>query len=142
MILTIAVIGRDKELLKKLKEQQTEHTEVITAPTERKATKNAQGKYITFVYPQDDVKKHYMSAILTKIDEEEFDVCFFGWEYMNWHGFKFIGFVDDFKPFFSAIFRKEKITTIRKNNIHKCLAKMSKVTKMREFIYSYRGERG
>ena len=39
----------------------------------------AKGKYITFVDSDDMVSDHYIEAILRKIDEEEFDYCYFSW---------------------------------------------------------------
>ena len=141
MKLTIAVIGKNKQLMTKLTDQQTEHNEVITATTVQKAIKKAKGKYITFVCERDDIEPHYTEEIIKKIDSGDFDMCFFGWQYMNWHKFKFIGFVGDFKPIFSAIFKRDKITDI-KENIEECFDRFETVTDLCEILYSYRGERG
>lgn len=142
MKLTIALIGKNKDLLNKLTEQQTEHNEVITASTEKKAMQKAKGEYITFVYARDDVTKHYTSAIIEKIDEGKFDLCFIGWQYMNWHGYRYIGYVDKFKPLFCAIFRKNMIKDLEENIIDECFNRVGIATNLIEFIYSYRGERG
>lgn len=142
MKLTIALIGKNKQLLTKLTDQQTEHNEVITATTVQKAIKKAKGDYITFVCERDDVKPHYTETILKKIDECDFDMCLFGWEYMNWHDFKFIGFVDDFKPIFSVIFKREMITDIKENIVEESINRYGTITSLCEILYSYRGERG
>ena len=77
-----------------------------------------------------------------KIDECDFDMCLFGWEYMNWHDFKFIGFVDDFKPIFSVIFKREMITDIKENIVEESINRYGTATSLCEILYSYRGERG
>ena len=142
MRLTIALIGKNEQLLTKLTDQQTEHNEVITADTEQKAIKKAKGKYITFVCERDDIKPHYTSALLNKIDEGDFDMCFFGWEYMNWHSFAHIGFVNEFKPIFSAIFKRDLIKDIKENIVDECFERVDVTTNLSKIIYSYRGERG
>lgn len=40
----------------------------------------ARGEYILFIDGDDLVSNDYMSAILNKIKEEDFDFCFFGWK--------------------------------------------------------------
>lgn len=40
----------------------------------------AKGKYITFIDSDDIVKPNYIKTILNKINEEQFDYCFFSWE--------------------------------------------------------------
>ena len=142
MKLTIAVIGKNKQLMTKLTDQQTEHNEVITESTIQKAIEKAKGEYITFVYKRDDIKPHYTSAIINKIAEGEFDVCFFGWEYMNWHSFAHIGFVNDFKPVFSAIFKRDLIKDVKENIVDECFERVGVTTNLCKIIYSYRGERG
>lgn len=142
MRLTIALIGKNKQLLTKLTDQQTEHNEVITAATEQKAIKKAKGEYITFVNERDDIEPHYTEAIIKKIDEGDFDMCVFGWQYMNWHGFKYIGFVDSFKPIFSVIFKRDTIKDIKENIIEESIKRAGTVTSLCDILYSYRGERG
>ena len=142
MKLTIAVIGNNKELVNKLKDQQTEHNEVIAATTERSAIKKAKGEYITFVRAKDDVKPHYTRELINKIEESEFDVCFFGWDFINWHNFKFIGFVADFKPIFSAIFKRDLLKDVKENIVDECFERVSVTTNLCKILYSYRGERG
>lgn len=39
----------------------------------------AKGKYIAFVDSDDNVYPNYVSAILNKIDSEDFDYCYFSW---------------------------------------------------------------
>lgn len=142
MKLTIAVIGKNKQLLTKLTDQQTEHNEVITATTIQRAIKKAKGEYITFVCERDDIEPHYTEAIINKIDEGAFDMCLFGWGYMNWHGFKFVGFVNEFKPIFCIIFKRDMIKDIKEKVIVESFEKAETITELREIIYSYRGERG
>ena len=142
MKLTIAVIGKNKQLLTKLTDQQTEHNEIITATTVQKAIQKAKGKYITFVYERDDIEPHYTEAIIKKIDDGEFDMCLFGWQYMNWHGYRHIGFVEPFKPIFCVIFKREMIADIKENIIEECWDRVGTVTNLYEILYSYRGERG
>jgi glycosyltransferase involved in cell wall biosynthesis len=40
----------------------------------------AKGKYITFIDSDDMIKSNYIEKILNKINEEQFDYCFFSWE--------------------------------------------------------------
>src|SRR5574344_228131 len=40
----------------------------------------AKGKYITFIDSDDMIKSNYIEIILNKINEEQFDYCFFSWE--------------------------------------------------------------
>ena len=142
MKLTIAVIGKNEQLMAKLTDQQTEHNEIITAATVQKAIKKAKGKYITFVCERDDIEPHYTSAIINRIDEGDFDVCYFGWKYMNWHSFAHIGFVNEFKPIFSAIFKRDLIKDVKENIVDECFERVSVTTNLCKILYSYRGERG
>ena len=142
MKLTIAVIGNNKQLLTKLTDQQTEHNEIITAKTVQKAIQKAKGKYITFVYERDDVELNYTTEIIKKIDAGEFDMCLFGWQYMNWHGYRHIGFVEPFKPIFCVILRRELIKDVKENIIEESWSRIKTVTNLCEILYSYRGERG
>ena len=40
----------------------------------------AKGEYIVFIDSDDIVKQNYIEVILNKINEEQFDYCFFSWE--------------------------------------------------------------
>lgn len=40
----------------------------------------AKGQYITFIDSDDTVSSNYVSKIFEKIDNEEFDVCYIGWQ--------------------------------------------------------------
>ena len=41
---------------------------------------NAKGEYITFIDADDLVEINYIDTILTKINNENFDHCYFGWK--------------------------------------------------------------
>lgn len=45
----------------------------------------ARGKYILFIDSDDMIKEDYIQSIIEKINEEDFDYCYFGWES---HAFK------------------------------------------------------
>ena len=40
----------------------------------------AKGQYITFIDSDDTVSSNYVSKIFEEIDNEEFDVCYIGWQ--------------------------------------------------------------
>lgn len=42
---------------------------------------NAQGLYIGFIDSDDSVSKNYVSTLLNKIHNEDFDYCLFSWDY-------------------------------------------------------------
>ena len=46
---------------------------------------NAQGKYIAFIDADDLVKPNYIATILNKINQEDFDYCYIGWESPHFH---------------------------------------------------------
>ena len=41
---------------------------------------NAKGKYITFIDSDDMIEFDYVDTILSKIDSEDFDYCYFSWQ--------------------------------------------------------------
>ena len=41
---------------------------------------NAKGEYIAFIDSDDLVEKDYIDTILAKIDNEDFDYCYLGWD--------------------------------------------------------------
>ena len=41
---------------------------------------NAKGKYICFIDSDDIVEPDYVDTILTKIDNEDFDYCYYSWQ--------------------------------------------------------------
>lgn len=41
---------------------------------------NAKGKYICFIDSDDIVEPDYVDTILTKIDSEDFDYCYYSWQ--------------------------------------------------------------
>lgn len=45
--------------------------------------KHAKGKYVAFIDSDDNVSENYISAIIKKINEAEFDYCFFSWKMTN-----------------------------------------------------------
>ena len=142
MKLTVAVIGKDKRLITKLNDQKTDNNEVIAATTEQKAIDKAKGEYISFVYAGDDIGERYTKAIMEKLKECEFDMCFIGWRYLNWHDFKYIGFAGGFKPMFCAVLKKEFFNSIKEKTIKSFYEKAKIKENLGEIIYSHRGEKG
>ena len=59
---------------------------------------NARGKYVTFVDADDLVADDYVSQILSKIDEMDFDVCDMSWKSLNQEGVQFNYRLSEKKP--------------------------------------------
>lgn len=47
------------------------------------ALDNAVGEYVVFIDSDDLITTDYIDSILNKIDNSEFDYCYFSWEYIN-----------------------------------------------------------
>ena len=50
-----------------------------------KALDLASGDYIAFIDADDLIKENYIQEILTKINTEDFDYCYIGWESPHFH---------------------------------------------------------
>ena len=46
---------------------------------------NAKGEYIVFIDADDKIYNNYIKTILNKINSEDFDYCYFGWESPSFH---------------------------------------------------------
>ena len=136
MKLTIAIIGKDKAIETLLQDQKTTDNEIITAKTEVEAVKKAKGEYISFVYAKDSISPRYTQAILEKI-ESGFDVCYIGWQFIDWHAYRHIGYAGDFKPLFRTVYRIEIIKG--KDEISDTEAK--RIDNLCEIIYDYRSDK-
>ena len=76
---------------------------------------NAKGDYIVFLDADDKISYNYVETILNKIQSEDFDYCYFGWESNN---FKIL--IEDEPPawnccVWNCIYKKELIGDIRFN---------------------------
>lgn len=74
---------------------------------------NAKGKYILFIDSDDMIKTNYIETIIDKINQEDFDYCYFGWES---HTFSII--ITDEPPewnccIWDCIYKKELIGNVR-----------------------------
>ena len=105
----------------------------------------AKGEYIVFIDADDIVKPNYVQTILNKINSEDFDYCYFGWESPH---FKVI--IESEPPdwnlcVWNCIYKKETIGNERFNpsiiigedydfNIR---VRKGKRTNIREILYYY-----
>lgn len=76
---------------------------------------NAVGKYILFIDSDDNVSENYIETIVKKIEEEDFDYCFFSWRSQS-----FTVIIKDNPPnwntsVWNCIYKKDLINTNRFN---------------------------
>lgn len=76
---------------------------------------NVVGKYILFIDSDDNVSENYIETIVKKIEEEDFDYCFFSWRSQS-----FTVIIKDNPPnwntsVWNCIYKKDLINTNRFN---------------------------
>ena len=116
---------------------------------------NATGEYIAFIDADDMVAENYISAILDKIAEEEFDYCYLSWKTLpgGWDCQVKLRTIDDkFPPFnlccWNRIYKKSMIGNVRFNK-HKLIAEDAEFIRdvkedgkkkafISEYLYFYR----
>ena len=85
---------------------------------------NAHGEYIAFIDGDDLVADNYISSIISKIDEIQFDYCYLSWKTLpgGWQcDVKLKSVEDKFPPFnlccWNRIYRKDMIGNVRFNKL-------------------------